>query len=103
MKKVLKVIGIALLVIILLIAALLFWLSKQPSVPDNYTKTVKTGGEIEAEYMAMGSHAVSCFESTCLNSFRKAITSRWIAYPRSAKNAGTVFVFCLTALPGMEI
>ncbi len=38
MKKVLKMIGIALLVIILLIVALLFWLSKQPSVPNDYTK-----------------------------------------------------------------
>lgn len=71
MKKVLKMIGIALLVIILLIVALLFWLSKQPSVPNDYTKTVKTGGAIEAKYMAMGSHEVSYFESATLNSFQK--------------------------------
>lgn len=71
MKKVLKMIGIALLVIILLIVALLFWLSKQPSVPNDYTKTVKTGGAIEAKYMAMGNHEVSYFESATLNSFQK--------------------------------
>lgn len=71
MKKVLKVIGIALLVIIVLIAALLFWLSKQPSVPEKYTEQVPTGGELEAKYLAMGTHEVRYFESATLNSFQK--------------------------------
>ena len=45
---VLKVIGVVLLVLIVLIAALLFWLSRRPFVPNSYTKTVETGGTIEA-------------------------------------------------------
>ena len=71
MKKVLKFIGIALLVIIVLIAALLFWLSKQPFVPDDYTERVSTGGDLEATYLAMGSHEVGYFESDAMMSFRK--------------------------------
>ena len=55
---VLKVIGVVLLVLIVLIAALLFWLSRRPFVPNSYTKTVDTGGTIEARYLAMGPYAV---------------------------------------------
>ena len=29
--------------------------------PDNYTSEVKTGGNMEAKYLAMGSHEVKCF------------------------------------------
>ncbi|CQR55028.1 poly(ethylene terephthalate) hydrolase family protein [Paenibacillus riograndensis] len=41
------------------------------SVPENYTTTVKTAGELEAKYMAMGSHEVSYFESYAMMSFQK--------------------------------
>ncbi len=68
---VLKWVGIGLLVIIVLVLLLLFWLSKQPSVLENYTETVKTGGHIEAKYLAMGEHDVSYFESAALMSFEK--------------------------------
>lgn len=61
MKKVLKVIGIIVLVIIVLIAGGLFLLSKVPSAPNDYTRTVETGGEIEARYIQKGSHAVKHF------------------------------------------
>lgn len=61
MKKVLKVIGIIVLVIIVLIAGGLFLLSKVPSAPNDYTRTVETGGEIEAQYIQKGSHAVKHF------------------------------------------
>ena len=71
MKKVLKVIGIVVLAVALLIAALLFLLSKRPSVPDDYTKTVKTGGDIEAAYLAAGSHEVSYIENAAMMSFKK--------------------------------
>ena len=67
----LKWVGIGLLVIIVLVLLLLFWLSKQPSVPEDYTETVKTGGHIEAKYLAMGEHDVSYFESAALMSFKK--------------------------------
>ena len=49
MKKVLKIIGIVVLVIIVLLIILLIALSLKPSVPENYTNTVKTGGDIETK------------------------------------------------------
>ena len=42
--KILKWVGIVILAIVLLLAILLFILSKKPFVPSNYTKTVETGG-----------------------------------------------------------
>lgn len=71
MKKVVKIIGIIILVVVALAAVLLLWLSKQPSVPKNYTTQVATGGNLEAKYLAMGSHAVSYFESASMNAFEK--------------------------------
>ena len=55
---VLKIIGIVVLVLIVLVAGFLFWLSKRPFVPGNYTETVETGGAIEAKYLAMGPYEV---------------------------------------------
>ena len=40
-------------------------------VPDNYMLKTKTGGPIEAKYLAMGEHEVSYFESSALMSFEK--------------------------------
>ena len=57
-RTVLKIVGIVLLVLIVLIAGFLFWLSRRPFVPTNYTKTVETGGAIEAKYLAMGPYEV---------------------------------------------
>ena len=62
MKKVvltvLKIAGIVLLVLILLIAGFLFWLSRRAFVPNDYTETVETGGALEAKYLAMGPYEV---------------------------------------------
>ena len=33
-------------------------LSLIPAVPNNYTKEVETGGDIEAKYLAMGEYKV---------------------------------------------
>ena len=71
MKKVIKIIGIIILVIVLLIIGGLFLLSKIPSVPNDYTKTVKTGGKIEEKYLAMGKNEVSYYESGAMMSFKK--------------------------------
>lgn len=71
MKKVLKIIGIILLVIVLIIVALLFWLSNKPAVADDYTSKVQTGGIIEAKYLAMGSHEVSYLEMAGMHDFKK--------------------------------
>ena len=56
--KVLKMIGIAVLVIVVLLAILIFRIFTAPMVPKDYTKTVKTGGAIEAAYMAAGQYQV---------------------------------------------
>lgn len=58
MKKVLKIIGIIILIPIVLIIGLLVLLSFAQAVPKNYTKEVKTGGYIEEKYLAMGSFKV---------------------------------------------
>lgn len=91
MKKVLKIIGIIFIVLLAGIIALLFYLSKQPSAPTDYQKTVATGGDIEAKYMASGSHSVSTYEQTTLQGFGKYI----ICYPddlTNEKNAYPVIV-----------
>ena len=71
MKKVFKIIGIILLVIIVLIAALWIYLSHKPAVPENYTETVTTGGDIEAKYMKIGSHQVASLEKAGMHDFKK--------------------------------
>ena len=54
MKKVFKILGIIILIPVVLIIGLLVLTSFAPAVPKNYTKEVKTGGDIEAKYLAMG-------------------------------------------------
>ena len=71
MKKVLLVIGVILLLLVAAVIALLLFLSKMPAVPEDYTETVQTGGELEAAYLAMGPHEVGYYESGSLNSFEK--------------------------------
>ena len=86
MKKVLKVIGIIILLLGVLIAVLLHFISKSPSVPENYTDTVKTGGEIEAKYLAMGSYEVEHLESATVSSLEKFE----VYYPKDIYNLGKV-------------
>lgn len=69
--KILKVVGIILLVLIALIAALLIYLSMKPFVPNNYTKTVDTGGAIEAKYVSMGAYEVKYTEAEAPGDWKK--------------------------------
>ena len=46
-------------------------LYKAQSVPENYTETVKTGGNIEAKYLQHGTHDVEYFEYPAMMSFEK--------------------------------
>ena len=71
MKKVLKVIGIIVLVLAVLIAAFLIYLSKKPAVSNDYTEKVQAGGNMEAKYLAMGSHEVSYLEQAGMHDFQK--------------------------------
>ncbi len=58
MKILLKIIGIIILIPIVLIVGLLILISLIPSTPHNYTQEVKTGGNIESKYLAMGEYKV---------------------------------------------
>lgn len=58
MKKVLKIIGIILVIVILLIVGGFIYLSGKPAVPDNYWNKIKSGGKIEARYNSLGLYTV---------------------------------------------
>ena len=60
--KFLKIILIGVLILVITLSILLMLLSMQPFVPNNYTQTVKTGGELEARYLAMGTSQVEHME-----------------------------------------
>lgn len=63
LKTVLKVVGLVLLAVFLLLALLVFRIITAPMVPNNYTRTVETGGVLEAVYLAMGGHKVKYREA----------------------------------------
>ena len=81
---VLKVIGIVLLALIVLIAALLFWLSRRPFVPSNYTKTVETGGALEAKYLAMGPYEVKQVKAKAPEDWKEFVAY----YPADLEGSG---------------
>lgn len=58
-KNMIKIIAIILLILILLVGCLLLLMSTIPSVPTNYTKTIKTDGSIEAQYLQLGPNDIS--------------------------------------------
>lgn len=82
MKKVLKIVGIIVLIIIGLIVGGLFLLSKAPSAPHNYTKSVETGGEIEGRYMQKGSYKVKHFTTEA----DEALIKHLVYYPAELEN-----------------
>ena len=93
MKKVLKIAGIILLILIIGIGAILVYLGKRPAAPNDYQKKVKTGGSIEAEYMADGQYGVAVYEEPVLQGFGKYI----IYYPDELETASErypVIVMC---------
>lgn len=71
MKTALKIIGIVILCIVILIAALLIYMSHKPAVAKDYTQKVKTGGEIEATYLENGRYEVSSLEINAMQDFKK--------------------------------
>jgi len=85
--KILKWVGIVILAIVLLLAILLFILSKKPFVPSNYTKTVETGGELEAKYLAMGEYEVKHTETDAPEDWGKFITY----YPAAVETADKTY------------
>ncbi|NBI09629.1 hypothetical protein D1641_06310 [Colidextribacter sp. OB.20] len=85
--KVLKMIGIAVLVIIVLLAILIFRIFTAPMVPKNYTKTVETGGEIEAAYMAAGQYWVKHIEAEAPGDWKKFVAY----YPADLEETESTF------------
>ena len=69
--KILKIAGLILLILIVLLVVLFIFLSTRPFVPNNYTKTVKTGGEIEANYLSMGAYEVKYAETEAPGDWKK--------------------------------
>lgn len=93
MKKMLKIIGISILVIIIAIIALLFYMGSRPAAPTDYQQSVKTGGEIETMYMADGDFEVSVYEESALQVFKKYV----IYYPTELETSDKqypVIVIC---------
>ena len=90
--KILKIAGIILLILVVLIAALLICLSMKPFVPNNYTKTVGTGGEIEAKYLSMGTHEVKYAEAEAPGDWKK-FEAFYPAGLETEENAYPVVVF----------
>lgn len=83
MKKLLKIIGIIILIPIVLVIALLVIISFIPMTPNNYTKEVKTGGDIETKYLSMGDYKVKNIKKD-----GSEITKKYyIYYPEELKNS----------------
>ena len=92
MKKVLKVLGIILGVIVL--AIVVFFVVQQiqthktlndPRLPENYYELVQTGGELEKKYLGRGSCAV---EHITVQSDNKSIKNIYIYYPAELTSSG---------------
>ena len=79
--KILKIIGIIILIPIVLIIGFLVILSLIPMTPNNYTKETKTGGNIEAKYLAMGNYKVKSTKKDGSELTKK----HYIYYPKELK------------------
>lgn len=80
--KIVAIILIIIVMVILMLKGCVHILSKIPSVPDDYVKKVQTGGDIEAKYLAMGSHDTEYYEAGAMMSFQKFE----IYYPKDIEN-----------------
>ncbi len=83
----LKIVLLVVLCLVVLIVIAFVWLSSRPAVPNNYTQTVKTGGEIEARYLQSGTYEVAYKEASVMQSYKKYE----IWYPKDIENADTKY------------
>lgn len=86
-RKVVKLVLLAVLVLLILLISLVIWIVLRPAVPDNYTKTVRTGGEIEAAYLASGRHTVKYTEAEAPGDWKKFE----IYYPEEVAESGDTY------------
>ncbi len=87
MKKMLKTIGIIILVFLTLIVLVFIKAALTSAVPKNYTETVKTGGKIEKRYLSNGSYSVGYYEQNTDEDFKKYE----IWYPDALKDTKSSF------------
>ncbi len=87
MKNVFQVFGIVLLVIVGLIVLQFIKAALTPAATNNYTETVKAGGDIERTYLRNGSHKVSYFEQKVDEDFEKYEV--W--YPENLENSDDTY------------
>lgn len=80
--KIVAIILIIIVMVILMLKGCGHILSKIPSVPDDYVRKVQTDGDIEAKYLAMGSHDTEYYEAGAMMSFQKFE----IYYPKDIEN-----------------
>lgn len=88
-----KIVLIIVLIIVAIIAVGVFCLSRMPVVSEDYTSSVKTGGDIEAKYLQSGVYEVAYKEISVMESFEKYE----IWYPSDIENSENTFpavVFC---------
>lgn len=74
MKKMLKIVGIVLLVmiaIVVILVCVLLWKMSHNTLSENYRDSIETGGEIEAKYLQDGTYKVSYYEETAMQVFEK--------------------------------
>lgn len=87
MGKVLKILGIILLLNVAFFAAVFVKAALTPAAQRNYTETVAAGGEIESRYLANGDHEVGYFEQKTDEDFEKFEV--W--YPKDLENSDRVY------------
>ena len=83
MKKMLKILGILLAVVLLLLLILSIYLKNKPAAPKDYQVTTEIGAEIEKKYMANGNYEVAKKEQGTLLSFGKFL----IFYPKELETS----------------
>lgn len=83
-KRFFKIIGMMVLVVVLLIIGGFFLLSKIPSAPNDYTKSVETAGVIEAKYMQKGFFEIRHYT---VEADDDALEKHLIYYPAEFENS----------------
>ena len=93
MKRLFKIIGIVLLVILIAGLAVMKYLSSRPAAPKDYQTKTETGGEIETRYMANGPYEVAVKQESTLLDFGKFL----LYYPKEMETSDKkypVIVIC---------
>lgn len=87
MKTALEIFAITLLVLIVIIAVLFVYLSKQPAVPTDYAKKVDVKGEIESKYIQPGNYDVKNINIGVMENYK----SYTIYYPSNINSSNQQF------------